>query len=508
MTSDQTPSPAPCAGLRREAEEPRREGSATAPQPDPASAPASAVEDAVADSAAGDTPSDAAQMDHASLHAGPADAGSGDTIPPDADAGDAGSGSAVSADTGSGDISPRDADSGDAGSGNAASADAGSGDAGSEDATAASKGADVAPGDADVTAGDAGSGDVVSVDAGSGDASPRDAGSGDASPRDAVSEDTASADAGPGGTGSADATAASKHEDVAPGDADLTAGDADAAPADPDAGVADTAAAPASTPAEPDEEALRLAEAMIFASASPVSARALSQLLPDTADADAVIAALRARYAGRGVQLVDTAGGVQFRTAPELAPRLRKVIEVPRKLPRVAMETLAIIAYHQPCTRAEVEEIRGTSLSQQTLDALLEANLVAPKGRREVPGRPTLWGTTPQFLLQFGLRDIRDLPQRTDLLLEPPQPSGVSDAPPLSSDLSAPQPGLDHRSGESSTSAASAAPADSAAPTDGAAPGDGADPGDSPAPGESPGAPGEPNPAPGQDQDGAPLSRG
>ena len=191
---------------------------------------------------------------------------------------------------------------------------------------------------------------------------------------------------------------------------------------------------------EPDEDSLRLAEALVFASAGPVSARALTQLLPDTADADAVIAALRARYAGRGVELVETAGGVQFRTAPELAPRLRKVIEVPRRLPRVAMETLAIIAYHQPCTRAEIEEIRGTSLSQQTLDALLEANLVAPKGRREVPGRPTLWGTTPHFLVQFGLRDIRDLPQRADLLLEPPQPSGVSDAPPLTPELSPPQP--------------------------------------------------------------------
>ena len=99
------------------------------------------------------------------------------------------------------------------------------------------------------------------------------------------------------------------------------------------------------------------------------------------------------------------------------------------------METLAIIAYHQPCTRAEIEEIRGTSLSQQTLDALLEANLVAPKGRREVPGRPTIWGTTPQFLAQFGLTDIRDLPQRGDLLLEPPKPSGVSDAPPLTPEL-------------------------------------------------------------------------
>ncbi len=209
----------------------------------------------------------------------------------------------------------------------------------------------------------------------------------------------------------------------------------------------DAAPTPSAAP-EPDEDSLRVAEALVFASAGPVSARALTQLLPDTADADAVIAALRARYAGRGVELVETAGGVQFRTAPELAPRLRKVIEVPRRLPRVAMETLAIIAYHQPCTRAEIEEIRGTSLSQQTLDALLEASLVAPKGRREVPGRPTLWGTTPHFLVQFGLRDIRDLPQRTDLLLEPPQPSGVSNAPPLTPELS-PRPEADRHSGES-----------------------------------------------------------
>ena len=169
-----------------------------------------------------------------------------------------------------------------------------------------------------------------------------------------------------------------------------------------------------------EDEALRLAEALVFASAGPVGARALSQLLPETMDADAVIAALRERYAGRGVELVEVGGGVQFRTAPDLAPLLRKVIEVPRRLPRVAMETLAIIAYHQPVTRPEVEEIRGTSLSQQTLDSLLEANLIAPKGRRESPGRPTLWGTTPQFLAQFGLKDLRELPRREDLLLEPP----------------------------------------------------------------------------------------
>jgi segregation and condensation protein B len=179
----------------------------------------------------------------------------------------------------------------------------------------------------------------------------------------------------------------------------------------------------------PDEEALRLAEALVFASAGPVGARALSQLLPENVDPDAVIAALRERYAGRGVELAETGGGVQFRTAPDLSLRLRKVIEIPRRLPRVAMETLAIIAYHQPVTRAEVEEIRGTSLSQQTLDALLETNLIAPKGRRESPGRPTLWATTPQFLAEFGLKDLRELPRREDLLLEPPQPAAQPLAP-------------------------------------------------------------------------------
>jgi segregation and condensation protein B len=175
-----------------------------------------------------------------------------------------------------------------------------------------------------------------------------------------------------------------------------------------------------------EEEALRLAEALVFASAGAVPTRTLSQLLPDDVDADAVIAALRERYAGRGVELTETGGGLQFRTAPDLAPQLRKVIEIPRRLPRVAMETLAIIAYHQPVTRPEIEEIRGTSLSQQTLDALLEANLIAPRGRRESPGRPTLWGTTAHFLAQFGLKDLRELPRREDLLLEPPT---VEEAP-------------------------------------------------------------------------------
>lgn len=182
-------------------------------------------------------------------------------------------------------------------------------------------------------------------------------------------------------------------------------------------------------PAPLDEASLRIAEALVFASAGPVTARALSQVLPADADADAVIAALAARYAGRGVELAEVAGGVQFRTARDLAPSLRNVVEVPRRLPRAAMETLAVIAYHQPVTRPEVEEIRGASLSQQTLDALLEAGLIAPCGRRESPGRPTLWGTTDAFLAQFGLADLRGLPRREDLLVEPPAPFDAEQQP-------------------------------------------------------------------------------
>jgi segregation and condensation protein B len=195
----------------------------------------------------------------------------------------------------------------------------------------------------------------------------------------------------------------------------------------PEAAVTDEPQAPA-PPSEPDVDALRLAEALIFASPVPVTPSALARLLPDEIDADAVIAELEAHYAGRGVELVQVSGGLQFRTAPDLAPKLRRVIDAPRRLPRVAMETLAIIAYHQPVTRPEIEEIRGASLSQQTVDALLEANLVTPKGRRDSPGRPTLWGTTQHFLTQFGLQDLRDLPRRDDLLVEPPQPAAADKA--------------------------------------------------------------------------------
>jgi segregation and condensation protein B len=167
------------------------------------------------------------------------------------------------------------------------------------------------------------------------------------------------------------------------------------------------------------DHAIRLAEAVIFASREPVTARTLANLLPEAADVDAVITALQAQYADRGVALAEIAGGWQFRTAPDLAATLRKVVELPRRLPRVAMETLAIVAYHQPVTRTEIEEIRGAALSQTTLDLLLENGLVTPKGRRETPGRPTLWGTTPAFLAQFGLNDLRDLPKREELLIDP-----------------------------------------------------------------------------------------
>ncbi len=167
------------------------------------------------------------------------------------------------------------------------------------------------------------------------------------------------------------------------------------------------------------QQDIRLAEALIFASAEPVLPSAILRVLSDFADLDAVMAALQARYQGGGVELVQAAGGWQFRTAPDLAAALRQVIDVPRRLPRVAMETLAIVAYHQPVTRAEIEEIRGAGLSQNTLDHLLEHALIMPVGRKESPGRPTLWATTPEFLAHFGLKDLRQLPRRDDLLIEP-----------------------------------------------------------------------------------------
>ena len=170
---------------------------------------------------------------------------------------------------------------------------------------------------------------------------------------------------------------------------------------------------------EPLEDDLRLAEALLFAAAEPVGPRLVLEAISGDTPPDLVMRALQARWAGRAVELVEVAGGWQFRTASDVAERLRRVVPQPRRLPRAAMETLAVIAYHQPCTRAEIEELRGASLGQHTLDTLLEAELVAPAGRRDVPGRPVLWTTTAQFLAHFGLRGLSDLPRREDLLTEP-----------------------------------------------------------------------------------------
>lgn len=168
--------------------------------------------------------------------------------------------------------------------------------------------------------------------------------------------------------------------------------------------------------------AIRLVEAALFASAEPVTPRALLALLAplDQTDVEAIVARVAARHEGSGLCVQAVAGGWQFRTAPDLAPFLTQVQKRPRRLPRATMETLAIIAYHQPCTRTEIEEIRGVSLGQNVLETLIEAELVMPCGRKEVPGRPTLWGTTPGFLERFGLRSLRDLPKREELVAELP----------------------------------------------------------------------------------------
>ena len=160
---------------------------------------------------------------------------------------------------------------------------------------------------------------------------------------------------------------------------------------------------------------LRLLEALLFAAAEPVGENDIASRLGDEADLPALLAELAEIYAGRGVNVVRLAGGWAFRTAPDLAPRLRIERKVARKLSRAAVETLAIIAYHQPVTRAEIEEIRGVALGRGTLDTLLEAGWVQPKGRRDSPGRPLNWVTTPGFLAHFGLDNLAELPAVDEL---------------------------------------------------------------------------------------------
>jgi segregation and condensation protein B len=155
---------------------------------------------------------------------------------------------------------------------------------------------------------------------------------------------------------------------------------------------------------------LRLLEALLFAAAQPLDDAALAVRLPEGSDVVGLVAELAEIYRNRGVNVVRTAGGWCIRTAPDLAPHLKLERTVARKLSRAAVETLAIIAYHQPVTRGEIEEIRGVVINRGTLDMLMEAGWVRPKGHRQTPGRPATWVTTPEFLLHFGLDSLTDLP--------------------------------------------------------------------------------------------------
>ncbi len=178
------------------------------------------------------------------------------------------------------------------------------------------------------------------------------------------------------------------------------------------------------------DEALRLLEAVLFASAEPLDEDALKKRLPAGTDVKKLLDQLAETYADRGVNLVKVAGKWMMRTAPDLGPLLAKETGEPKKLSRAAIETLAIVAYHQPVTRAEIEEIRGVTISKGTLDLLIEAGWVRLRGRRKAPGRPVTYGTTDDFLVHFGFEAIDDLPGLEELkgagFLEGRLPSGFS----------------------------------------------------------------------------------
>jgi segregation and condensation protein B len=173
---------------------------------------------------------------------------------------------------------------------------------------------------------------------------------------------------------------------------------------------------------EPDDF-MRAVEAALFVAEHPLTAAELRQHVGEAGDLGAALATLSDHYAGRGINLVERGGRWHFQTAADLAHILRREKDETRKLSRAAMETLAIIAYHEPVSRAEVEAIRGVQVAKGTLDVLMEAGWVRPAGRREVPGRPLIYATTHEFLSHFGLSSRRDLPGLDDLraagLLDP-----------------------------------------------------------------------------------------
>ena len=165
----------------------------------------------------------------------------------------------------------------------------------------------------------------------------------------------------------------------------------------------------------PRPEDLRLLEALLFAAAEPLDEKTLAARLPAEVDVRASLRALQIEYAARGVNLVRIAGKWTFRTANDLSWLLTKEAVVPKKLSRAAIETLAVIAYHQPVTRVEVEEIRGVVMSKGTFDVLMETGWIRPRGRRKAPGRPITYGTTEAFLSHFGLEMLSDLPGLDEL---------------------------------------------------------------------------------------------
>ena len=183
---------------------------------------------------------------------------------------------------------------------------------------------------------------------------------------------------------------------------------------------------------------LRLLEALLFAAVEPIDIETLRERMAEDVDISALLARLARDYAGRGINLVTVAGRWRFQTAPDLAGHLVDVKEAPRKLSRASLETLAIIAYHQPVTRAEIEDVRGVAVSKGTIDVLMELSWVRPRGRRRTPGRPVTYGTTEGFLAHFNLETITDLPGRDDLkaagLLDPRLPKDFEMPTPMAPD--------------------------------------------------------------------------
>jgi len=179
----------------------------------------------------------------------------------------------------------------------------------------------------------------------------------------------------------------------------------------------------ADDPIDPATDVTRAVEATLFAAAEPMSPQDIAAYVGPDVDVRAALRSLTELYATRGINLVERGGKWHFQTAPDMAHILRREREENRKLSRAGIETLAIIAYHEPVSRAEIESIRGVQISKGTLDVLMEAGWVRPAGRRETPGRPLTFATTPAFLAHFGLATRRDLPGIEDLraagLLDP-----------------------------------------------------------------------------------------